>query len=123
MLQTFPCVKQAVVCAKLRQDPRAASGLSEADLLGADQRQLVGYVAPSSPEMPVEPPMILEAMKARLPAHMVPAAIVVLAALPLSANGKLDRKALPLPLLKQRVRDALLSRGLKRRLPRCFAAS
>lgn len=40
------------------------------------------------------PGRIREALRSRLPPHMVPAAIHELAALPLNANGKLDRRAL-----------------------------
>ncbi|MEV7731881.1 amino acid adenylation domain-containing protein [Streptomyces sp. NPDC088921] len=56
--------------------------------------RLVGYaVSEGAPD-----PVPLRAYTARtLPEHMVPSAIVVLERLPLTANGKLDRAALPIP--------------------------
>ncbi|MGW1193099.1 amino acid adenylation domain-containing protein, partial [Streptomyces sp. NPDC002559] len=60
-----------------------------------DER-LVGYVVPSG-ETPVDPVEVKAHLARYLPDYMVPAALVVLDELPLSHNGKLDRKALPAP--------------------------
>lgn len=61
---------------------------------GGDARQLVAYVVP---EATLDMTRLKLALAERLPAHMVPTLIIELDVLPLSPNGKLDRKALPVP--------------------------
>ncbi|MFC4565273.1 amino acid adenylation domain-containing protein [Nocardiopsis mangrovi] len=57
-------------------------------------RRIVGYLVPDGP---LDPDRVRAALLAELPAYMVPSAFVELAALPLTAHGKLDRRALPAP--------------------------
>ncbi|MFE0174972.1 amino acid adenylation domain-containing protein [Streptomyces sp. NPDC059002] len=59
-------------------------------------RRLAAYVVPGTAQT-VDPVALRRSLAARLPQHMVPAAVVVLEALPLTGNGKLDRSALPAP--------------------------
>src|SRR2546430_638988 len=63
---------------------------------GAGGAQLVGYVVLAA-GCDAQADELRAHVGARLPDYMVPAAIVVLDALPLTANGKLDRSALPGP--------------------------
>ncbi|MFT7866116.1 MULTISPECIES: non-ribosomal peptide synthetase [Amycolatopsis] len=80
-------VEPGEVEAVLTADPSVA----RAAVIARDNR-LIAYVAPAGD------PVALRALLAeRLPEYLVPSAIVVLDALPLNANGKLDRAALPDP--------------------------
>ncbi len=59
-------------------------------------KRLAGYVVPEPGGVP-DPAGLRQACGRVLPDYMVPTVIMVLEALPLSANGKLDRRALPAP--------------------------
>ncbi|WP_144883587.1 enterobactin non-ribosomal peptide synthetase EntF [Leclercia adecarboxylata] len=86
---TLPDVAQAVTHACV---------INQAADTGGDARQLVGYVVSES-GLPLDRDALLTILKTQLPPHMVPVVLLQLSVLPLSANGKLDRKALPLPEL------------------------
>lgn len=60
-------------------------------------RRLVAYVVPDPETEPIGAVEVREGAARHLPDYMVPTAVVVLEALPLNANGKTDRNALPVP--------------------------
>ncbi|MFD5594861.1 amino acid adenylation domain-containing protein [Streptomyces griseorubiginosus] len=65
---------------------------------GRGEKQLVAYVVPTERDTPAtEADGLRDHLARTLPAHMIPSSFVVLAALPHTASGKLDRKALPAP--------------------------
>ncbi|SIT83915.1 non-ribosomal peptide synthetase [Pontibaca methylaminivorans] len=81
----------------------AASGLTRGVIVLAHDGRLAAYVVPE----PGYAPEALRAMlAARLPDYMVPAAFVALDSMPVTSNGKLDRKALPAPRFESAGGDA-----------------
>ncbi|WP_433711876.1 non-ribosomal peptide synthase/polyketide synthase [Nocardia sp. CA-084685] len=103
MLGTVDSVVRAVVV--LRDD----AGVGE---------QLVGYVVESEPGTVSADRLRAAAVRA-LPAYMVPAAFVVLDALPVNASGKWDRTALPAP---ERLEYAEVTTPVEAAVARVFGA-
>jgi amino acid adenylation domain-containing protein len=85
VLRTHPAVENATVI--LREDVPG-------------EPRLVAYVTLHQEKLPKDKPQAIELREhaARsLPEYMLPSRIITLAALPLTASGKIDRRALPLP--------------------------
>ncbi len=78
----------------LREHPAVADCVVLAQPQTSGQR-LVAYVVQADAHLQVA--ALAEHLRAKLPAHMVPAAFVVRTAFPLTRNGKIDRSALPDP--------------------------
>ena len=68
--------------------------IAREDLPG--DKQLVGYVVPNTGQS-IDVSALRAWVKERMPEYMVPRAIVEMPRLPLSPNGKVDRKNLPAP--------------------------
>lgn len=81
VLAEHPSVSQAVVT--VREDR-------------VGDRRLIGYVVPAH-DVEASPTVLREHLRQQLPDHMVPATLMLLKAIPLTPNGKVDLRALPAP--------------------------
>jgi amino acid adenylation domain-containing protein len=81
-LSRHPAVSECIVL--LRED-------------APDEKQLVAYVV-NRRDYSVTSGELREHLSRQLPDHMLPAFIVIMAAFPLTPNGKIDRRALPAPV-------------------------
>ena len=88
-LLQLPGVKQAVV-----------------DVVEHDgQRKLAAYVVPES-GCALQGLALRTALETSLPTHMIPSSYLMLEALPLNANGKVDRSLLPAPVVAKTAADS-----------------
>ncbi|BBI49012.1 hypothetical protein HORIV_14330 [Vreelandella olivaria] len=90
-------VEPSEIAALLRDQP----GIAEAEVIAQENEegraQLYAYVVMAAGS-DVDDAALLAQLSERVPDYMVPSAMVRLDAIPLTANGKLDRKALPEPV-------------------------
>ncbi|MFI6823275.1 amino acid adenylation domain-containing protein [Micromonospora sp. NPDC050187] len=89
-------VEPGEVAAVLRTHPDVGDAAVVVDGEG-ERRRLLAYLTPRPGRGTPRPEELARYAAERLPAHLRPAAHLVLPALPLTRNGKIDRRALPLP--------------------------
>jgi amino acid adenylation domain-containing protein len=87
-------VELAEVEGTLRSHPGVGQAVVVVIAAGRPEAHLVAYVTGRPGQPPSDGDELREHARRLLPGHMVPAAVTVLDALPLNANGKVDRAAL-----------------------------
>lgn len=80
----------------LREEPGVTAAAVTVREDEPGDRRLVGYVVPP-PGGAIDTVTLRRSLERRLPAHLVPSALVEIPAIPVTRNGKLDRRALPAP--------------------------
>ncbi|WP_157697822.1 non-ribosomal peptide synthetase, partial [Caballeronia calidae] len=105
-LASHAAVREAVVLARARHED-------------AQDQQLVAYVTLVSR---IDTDLLREHLASRLPDYMVPSAFVTLDRLPLTTNGKLDRRALPDPQWQDHDDYVAPRTPVEQSLAQCFAS-
>ncbi|MEM9087124.1 MAG: amino acid adenylation domain-containing protein [Cyanobacteria bacterium P01_F01_bin.53] len=102
-------IEPGEIAAALESHPAIQQVAVVVDGESAEQKRLVAYLetaeeasAPESVESPVTTLDLRRFLLGKLPDYMVPAQFIWIEALPLTANGKVDRKALPAPEWKMK---------------------
>ncbi|MFB7582626.1 amino acid adenylation domain-containing protein [Streptomyces hydrogenans] len=91
-------VEPAEVEAALTALPEIGQAFVTAHEDRGGERRLVAYLVPQGSDP--DPAAVRDRLASALPDYMVPGAYVVLDALPLTGNGKVDRRALPEPVFE-----------------------
>ncbi|MEV0194820.1 condensation domain-containing protein, partial [Kitasatospora purpeofusca] len=82
--------------ARLREHAQVRDAVVAVRAIGSGEKSLVGYLVLADGVV-LDAAAVREHLGAALPEYMVPAAFVELAVIPLTANGKVDHRALPAP--------------------------
>ena len=98
---------ECVLC----KHPSVALAIADVREDSKGEKRLVAYLAAVDSEGPPQPAELREFLRQRLPDYMVPSAFVVLEKLPLTANGKIARRALPQPVLDGKSVDFVAPRS------------
>ncbi|OYE01728.1 non-ribosomal peptide synthetase [Nostoc sp. 'Peltigera membranacea cyanobiont' 232] len=94
--------------AVLSQHPSVHSAIVTARVDTPGEQRLVAYIVPQEDYVPTISEL-RQFLKAKLPPYMVPNAIAILESLPLTSNGKVDRRALPAPELDPDLLDQFVA--------------
>ena len=88
----------------LVEQPAIGEAVVTSAIAESGETRLVAYVVPRVWPAPM-PALLRRHLETRLPAYMIPSAFVAVEALPLTASGKVDRRALPEPPEPESVRE------------------
>ncbi|WP_257656777.1 polyketide synthase [Parapedobacter lycopersici] len=84
---------------QLNRLPQIQDAVVQAFGQDTSEKKLVAFLIPASKDRGLEE--IKQQLKAQMPAYMMPSAFIWVDAFPKTASGKVDRKALTLPILKR----------------------